>query len=90
MAKLKKDLYAPEVLETFFPPHHIVSGLKRDEPSCFNGFVHVQRYRVTVELIEEAPEVLEARLRDLLKTTTRSDGKKEIYAEAKRLGIKLD
>lgn len=90
MAKSKKDPYAPEVMETFLPPHSTIAGIKRSEPDCYNGFVHVQRYRVTVELIEEPAEVLEARLRELLKTTTRSDAKKEIYAEAKRLGIKLD
>lgn len=90
MAKAKNDRYAPEVLETFMPPHHLISQLKRDEPACFNGMVQVERYRVTVELIEEPKEVIEARLRALLDKATRNDPKREILAEAKRLGINLD
>lgn len=90
MAKPKKNRYAPEVLETFIPPHHLFSSLKRDNPACFNGMVQVERYRITVELIEEPSEVIEARLRELLAQATRPDPKREILAEAKRLGIKLD
>lgn len=90
MAKPAKNRYEPEVLETFMPPHHVISQLKRDEPACFNGMVHVERYRITVELIEEPKEVIEARLRALMAKATRIDPKREILAEAKRLGIKLD
>lgn len=90
MAKSKKNPFAPEVLETFRPPHHEVARLKSNEPACFNGMVHVQRYRVTVELIEEPAHVLEERLRALLATAKRVDSKREILAEAKRLGITLE
>lgn len=90
MAKTKKNPYTPEVLETYRPPHHDIARLKADEPACFNGMVQVQRYRVTVELIEEPLDVLEDRLRGLLAKATRDNSKRDILAEAKRLGIVLE
>ena len=35
------------------------------EPSCFNGFVRIHKYKITVEVIAEPIEVLEQRLQKL-------------------------
>lgn len=35
------------------------------EPSCFNGFVRVRKYKVTVELIDEPLDVIHARIQKL-------------------------
>lgn len=86
----KKDRHAPQILETFRNPSHVLSSQRQDNPSCYNGFVCVERYRITVELIEEPQEALKARLQDLLATATRKDAVREIHAEAKRLGITLE
>jgi hypothetical protein len=39
--------------------------LTQDEPSCFNGIVRVERYRVTVEKVQEPVEAIRARLQKL-------------------------
>jgi hypothetical protein len=85
----RKNPSEPLVMETFRPPYSEISSLRRDEPACFNGMVHVQRYRITVELIDEPKEVLQERLEALMAQTTRLNSKKDIELEAKRLGIEL-
>jgi hypothetical protein len=54
----------PQTLECYGRPTLINNTLimKGSEPSCFNGEVHVARYRVTIEPVEEAPEVLADRV----------------------------
>ena len=39
--------------------------LTQENPSCFNGMVRVEKYRVTVEKVEEPVEVIRARLQKL-------------------------
>lgn len=39
-----------------------VNQLKMDEPSCFNGDVRVRKYRIAVELVDEPPEIVGARI----------------------------
>jgi hypothetical protein len=85
MAKPFKDT----AIETF-DPHSIVAHAERcNEPSVFNGDVRVERYRVTIERIEEPAEVLRDRLKALLEQRGHIDRPKAIRAEAKRLGIDL-
>lgn len=77
------DPFEPKVTEVFNVPY--ISG--RDQPTAVN-YVSVQRYRVTIERIEEPVEVLRERLLTLCKNTERnmhlSDGFRSI---AKDLGI---
>ncbi len=69
MAKTKKKEPVPEfpkVIETFSKPESWeFDRMKDSEPSCFNGWVSIKRYRITIEEIEEPIEVLQARLEDL-------------------------
>ena len=44
---------------------HDENNLTSKNPTCFNGWVKVKKYKVTVELINEPKEVLEQRLQEL-------------------------
>ena len=39
--------------------------LTLNEPSCFNGMVRVEKYRVTVEKVQEPVEAIRARLQKM-------------------------
>jgi hypothetical protein len=39
--------------------------LTQNEPSCFNGLVRVEKYRVTVEKVQEPVEAIRARLQKM-------------------------
>ena len=60
----------PKVIETYREPW--LRDVVQDEPSAFNGDVRIQRYRVTVELIEEPIDVLRDRLRKLWREDERN------------------
>ena len=40
-------------------------NLQFDEPSSFNGFVSVRKYKITIEEIAEPPEVIGERIQEL-------------------------
>jgi len=42
-----------------------IGNLTQDNPSCFNGFVSVKKYKVTIEEIKEPKEIIAARLQKL-------------------------
>ena len=42
-----------------------INTIREDNPSCLNGIVSVERWRVTVEKIEESPDVICERLEKL-------------------------
>ena len=51
--------------------------LTQEQPSCFNGMVRVEKYRVTVEKVEESVDVIRARVRYVLhpgRVTSAADG----------------
>jgi len=64
-------------------------SLERAEPSSFNGEVCLRKYRVTWELIDEPPDVLEARLRKMWRECKNHHHWNALHAEAEKLGIKL-
>lgn len=69
MSKRKKptleDLY-PRTIETFRPIGEYELGqLEQKEPSSFNGFVRVLKYKVTVEIVPEEVDVITSRIQDL-------------------------
>lgn len=51
----------PGTFETFYSN----IGEPRKEHSCFNGDVRVVKYKITIEEVPEAPEIIHARLEDL-------------------------
>lgn len=59
------------------------------EPSCFNGIIEIERYRITVEKIEEPKEVLGARLQSLWEKCDNWHHHDALKATAKWLGIEL-
>lgn len=68
---MKRSKHVPLsfTVETYREPragHFTVDSM----PSCFNDVVRVRRYRVSVEEIVEAPEVIQERLTKLYAGTT--------------------
>jgi hypothetical protein len=92
MKRTKKSNRAPEpqypvVVETFREPSYFsLSGLVQREPDAFNGAVHVRRWRVTVELIEEPREVLFERLQKLWDECDNHHLWQPLRAAAERIG----
>lgn len=81
---------APVVFETIGDPASQIERLLQDEPSVFNGTVNVERFRVTIERIEEPEDVLKGRLNDLLNQRGHIDKNKHVRKAAAQLGITLD
>lgn len=65
------------------------SSLKRDDPSCFNGWVNYRKWRVTFEPVDEPIEVLQARVQELWENETNSHHRFPLRAAAKELGFEL-
>lgn len=79
----------PQVTETFCPLS-ILAIHRQTEPSCFNGMVRVHRWRITVERIEEPPEIIAARVRELWKKNDNPHHMQALRQAACDLGINLD
>lgn len=79
-----------QAFETFGDPEDQIKRLIKDAPSAFNGLVRVERYRITVERIEEPEEVLKARLQELIDQPGHIDKNKQVRKAAAKLGIALD
>lgn len=60
----------PKSFETFTVPGYWLGQMQqgKNEPSCFNGVVHVRRYRITAEVIDEPQAVIAARIQALWDT----------------------
>jgi hypothetical protein len=80
----------PDTFETFGNPSEKLQHFLDDQPSVTNGEVRVERYRVTVERIDESEDVLKQRLVTLLEQRGHIDKNKAVRAKAKQLGITLD
>jgi len=77
-------------IETFREPDSYWLGqLRKDNPSCFNGDIQVHRYRVTVELIEESPEVIGARIQELWNNCDNWHHHDPLRFAAKKIGWEL-
>ncbi len=80
----------PVTFETFVPSGaYAIRSLRQGEPSCFNGDVRVERYRVTVTKIDESKEVLQARLQDLWERSSNHHHSQWLRNKARRLGVTL-
>lgn len=67
-----------------------LANITQKEPSVFNGMVRIRRTVVTVEVVEEPHEVLEARLNELYKNEKNHHNIAAIMAYAKKHGYKLE
>lgn len=80
----------PITFETFRRPGHWERrSLEHSGPSCFNGIVNVQRYRVTFEEIEDPDEVIVARIEKLWKESTNHHDWDPLRIVAARYGFEL-
>lgn len=64
--------------------------LETSEPACFNGYVRVARYRVTVERIAEPVEVIHARILKLWRESANYHDIKPLRRAAAKYGLELD
>ena len=80
----------PLVIETFNPlESYVVNQLKQDKPSCWKGSVRVRLYRITVERVEESPEVIGQRIQDLWDACDNHHHVSPLRAAAKAIGLEL-
>jgi hypothetical protein len=78
------------VFETFRQPgYFLLRGLEQEAYDVFNGQVHVWRWRVTVEPVEEADDVIYARLLDLWERSANMHEFDPLQAAARALGREL-
>lgn len=63
--------------------------MTQKEPSSFNGWIRIRKYRVTVEPIDEPKDVLQERLQALWDNCDNHHHCSPIRAEAKKLGYEL-
>jgi hypothetical protein len=80
------------VVETFGFPGYLVRNLQtsnRREPFCFNDEVGFERYRVTVERVEESADILFERLVELWETTDNFHHWTPLKDAAEKIGRKF-
>jgi hypothetical protein len=91
MAKKQAGPQYPMVIETFRDVgRYEIGQLKSAEPSCFNGYVRVTKYRVTVEVVDEPLEVVHERLRKLWRECDNMHHYHPLKNAAARFGLELD
>jgi hypothetical protein len=72
------------------PSRHELRRFENSAPSCFNGFVFVEKFRVTFERIEEPVDVVHERLLALWRGSNNHHDIAPLRAEAKRHGLVLE
>ncbi len=88
-AKPKPPDY-PRVLETFLEPgYYFLSQSVTASPSRHNGCIEVERYRITIEKIEEPAEVIRARIVDLWETCDNHHHRAPLRTKAGEYGLDL-
>lgn len=83
------DTQGPESFEMYGRPHLAGSFDHAAKPDSLNGKVRFERYRVTVEKIEEPLEVLHERLRQIYAEVKGSRRAEAVLEAAKELGVEL-
>jgi len=77
-------------IETFRNPEgYALSQLEKNEPSCFNGLVNVEKFEITVVKIEEPKEVYRKRLQKLWDECDNHYHWNPLKKTAERLGVEL-
>lgn len=66
-----------------------VGHMTQREPSCFNGRASIRQYRVTVELVDEPIETIQARIVDLWEQSDNYHHMDPLRTEAQRYGLDL-
>lgn len=79
------------VIETFKEMiGHNEAQLKGDSPTCFNGYVRVEKYRITIEKIKESKEVYQTRLQKMWEECDNNHHWNPLKIKAKKLGVELE
>ena len=79
------------IIETFNNIRgYYLTQIKKDSPTCFNGSVCVEKYKVTIEKIEESKEVYKKRLQKLWDECDNHHHWTPLESKAKQLGVKLE
>tara|TARA_R110000803_G_scaffold22260_1_gene55637 strand:- start:1072 stop:1344 length:273 start_codon:yes stop_codon:yes gene_type:complete len=77
-------------IETFRNPKgSTLNQLIKKEPTCFNGFVDVEKYEITTVKIEESKEVYRERLQNLWEECDNHHHWAPLKGKAKELGVEL-
>ena len=84
----KKKIPEPtHTLETFRDIRgYSLDQFRKEEPSCGNGIVSVDKYRITVEKIVEPPEVIYERLETLWVTSENHHDYLPLMRKAEEVG----
>lgn len=82
-------------IEVFKDPINGFGGIQSDYghfnvPRVINGQVHFRKYRITAELVEETPEVLFERLRELWRAAYNTHHTVPLQEAARSIGFELD
>jgi len=93
----KKDLPKPHEpyrveMETMRQPwvtSRDITASMAATPDAYNGDVHVRKYKVTVEMIDEPIEVIQARIQDLWDNCDNSHNWKSLQYMGERYGMTL-
>lgn len=67
-----------------------IGSLTQKEPSCFNRSVRIEKFRVTIELIDEPKEVIAERLQKLWGESNNHHDHEPLVAAAKKHGVTLE
>ena len=87
MTKRKQEEYTGETFEIYgrLPWMNPATFI----PGCFNGGVRVEKFRVTIEKVDEPKEETQRRILELWETTDNIHHWGLLKEEAKRLGLVL-
>ena len=76
-------------IETFKNPNIWLRDIQQNEISCFNSIIRIEKYKVTIEKIEEPIEVLQQRIQYLWDVCDNHHHVKPIKERAKKLNYGL-
>lgn len=66
-----------------------IGNMKSDKPGCFNGNVVVRKNKVTIELVDEPLEVIQARIKQMWDDCDNHHHRQPLRAAAKEYGLEL-
>ena len=66
-----------------------IRALTKENPSCFNGDVNVEKHRITIEEIKEPKEVIAARLQKLWDECDNHHHRGPLQYAAKKIGYEF-
>ena len=91
MALTELNTKAMKIIETFREiSGYDLIGFTQDKSSCFNGIVRIEKYKITIEKIEESKEVYKERLQKLWDECDNIHHWTPMREKAKQLGVVIE